>query len=58
MYDHPFKLLYMNPGACGNHGFHHIKTLLRFELEDAQIKNLEVIELGKRSSVNSPHGKH
>lgn len=58
MYDKVHQLLYLNPGACGNHGFHHVKTLLRFELESGQIKNLEVIELGKRSSVTSPHGKY
>ncbi len=42
------KMLYMNPGAAGNHGFHQVRTLLRFDLEAGRIKNLEVIELGKR----------
>ena len=26
------NMLYLNPGAAGNHGFHLIKTLLRFEI--------------------------
>ena len=45
------NMLYLNPGAAGNHGFHHIKTIVRFELTDAQIKNMQVIELGKRGSI-------
>lgn len=43
------KLLFMNPGAAGKHGFHKVKTLLRFEIEDKEIKNLEVVEMGKRA---------
>ena len=39
----------MNPGAAGKHGFHKVKTLLRFEIEDKEIKNLEVVEMGKRA---------
>ena len=46
--DKKLNMLYMNPGAAGNHGFHQIKTLLRFSLNRAKIENLEVIELGKR----------
>ena len=41
-------LLYLNPGACGRHGFHQVKTLLRFDLENKKISNMQVIELGKR----------
>jgi uncharacterized protein len=43
-------MIYMNSGAAGRHGFHHIRTLLRFSLHDKKINNLEVIELGKRSA--------
>jgi uncharacterized protein len=45
------NLLFINPGAAGKHGFHHTKTLVRFNLNDKVISNLEVIELGKRSSL-------
>jgi len=45
------NLLYVNPGAAGNHGFHHIKTLVRFELVNKEIRNMEVIELGKRGAL-------
>lgn len=44
------KMLCLNPGACGNKGFHTIRTALRFELHDGKIQNMEAIELGKRSS--------
>lgn len=43
-----FNMLWMNPGSCGNHGFHKVKTLLRFELDKGDIKNLEAIEIGTR----------
>lgn len=46
--DPRFKMLWMNPGACGNHGFHKVKTILRFELNSGEIKNLEAIEIGTR----------
>lgn len=46
--DPNFNMLWMNPGACGIKGFHHVKTLLRFSLSDGRIHDLEVIELGKR----------
>lgn len=44
-----FNMLWMNPGACGIKGFHAVKTILRFEIDDTEIRNLEVIELGKRA---------
>lgn len=47
-YDPKYKLLHLNPGAAGNYGWHKVRTMLRFEIEGEEIKNLEVIELGKR----------
>jgi putative phosphoesterase len=41
-------MLYINPGAAGNHGLHHTKTLVRFEISAGLVKDMEVIELGKR----------
>jgi putative phosphoesterase len=46
------NLLYLNPGAAGNHGFHAIKTVLRFEILGSRIGAMEAIELGKRGEVN------
>ncbi|GAB2992539.1 metallophosphoesterase family protein [uncultured Cyclobacterium sp.] len=48
--DQELGVLYMNPGAIGNHGFHQIKTMLTFEL-DQTVKNLKVIEFGKRGRI-------
>lgn len=48
MNDPALGLLHMNPGACGNEGWHKVKTLLRFDLNAGRIENLEVVELGKR----------
>lgn len=49
--DAQLNLLYLNPGAAGNHGFHHIKTIVRFEISKAKMNNLQVIELGKRGAI-------
>ena len=48
MPDKALGLLYMNPGAAGRQGFHRMRTLLRFDLHNGKIENLEAIELGKR----------
>ena len=45
-------LLHINPGAAGNHGFHKIKTLVRFSIEKGKIENLEVIEIGARGKIS------
>jgi uncharacterized protein len=45
------NMLYLNPGAAGNHGFHITKTIVRFEILKKEIKNMEVIELGKRGAT-------
>jgi uncharacterized protein len=45
-------MLYMNPGAAGNQGFHHMRTVLRFDVIGKEIKQLEVIELGRRGALH------
>lgn len=47
--DKKLKMLYMNPGAAGIYGFHKMRTMLRFTLDNGNIKDLEVIELGERA---------
>ncbi|MDP4932355.1 MAG: metallophosphatase family protein [Schleiferiaceae bacterium] len=44
-------VLCMNPGACGVHGFHKVRTMLRFTIEDGKVENLSVIELGARGAL-------
>lgn len=46
--DKKLKLLHLNPGAAGKVGFHQVLTLMRFEIHQSSISNLEVIELEKR----------
>jgi putative phosphoesterase len=41
--------LHMNPGSAGRNGMHQVRTLLRFEVENGRVFNLDVIELGSRS---------
>lgn len=48
-FDQLHNMLYMNPGAAGKHGFHHIRTLIRFAIESGRVRDVEVIELGKRA---------
>ena len=44
-------MLYLNPGAAGNQGFHTMKTIVRFIINETKIESLEVIELGKRGEL-------
>lgn len=48
MPDPKYQLLHINPGACGHHGFHHMRTLVRFSVSKGQVMDLEIVELGKR----------
>jgi uncharacterized protein len=48
MYDDKLQCLHMNPGAAGRHGWHKIRTIVRFAIDGKNIKDCEVIELGKR----------
>ena len=47
MYDKKLDLIHMNPGAAGRYGIHRVITMLRFNIEGKEIKDLEVIELTK-----------
>ncbi len=47
-YDQKLKLLHLNPGAAGRQGWHKVRTLMRFDIHDDKIENLEVIELAGR----------
>lgn len=48
MYDAQLECLHINPGAAGNQGWHKMRTIIRFVIDGSDIKNCEVIELGKR----------
>jgi len=51
MPDQKHNLLHMNPGACGQFGFHKIRTILLFEVSKGKIENLRVVELGMRGRL-------
>ncbi len=44
-FDKELNLLHINPGAAGQYGFHQTATLIRFEVDGDNIRNLDVIEL-------------
>ena len=44
IHDKKLNILHMNPGAIGNYGWHKVKTILAFDVEGKDIKNLRVIE--------------
>jgi putative phosphoesterase len=48
MYDDKLRCLHMNPGAAGNQGWHKVRTIIRFAIDGKDMKDCEVIELGKR----------
>jgi putative phosphoesterase len=47
MYDDKINCLYMNPGAAGTQGWQKVRTIIRFVIDGKNIKNCEVVELGK-----------
>jgi putative phosphoesterase len=51
MPDKKYNLLHINPGAAGHHGFHKMRTIVRFIIDKGKIEELEVIELGKRGQL-------
>jgi len=48
MFDDKINCLHMNPGAAGKQGWHKVRTLIRFVIDGKNMKDCEVIELGKR----------
>ena len=45
MMDHNLHCLHINPGAAGTYGQQTVRTLIRFIIEQGNIRDLEVIEL-------------
>lgn len=48
MYDEKMQCLHINPGAAGKQGWHKVRTLVRLIIDGKDMKDCEVIELGKR----------
>lgn len=51
---HLHGMLHMNPGAAGRHGFHAMRTMLRFSVNNGAVIDVSVIELGKRTAGITP----
>ena len=45
MFDKKNNLLFINPGAAGNHGFHKVKTALRFQIIEDKPCKMELLQL-------------
>ena len=43
--------LHLNPGAAGKQGWHKVQTLLKFQIDGPEIKNMEVVELKRNTSI-------
>jgi predicted phosphodiesterase len=52
--DPSFDGLYINPGAAGIHGFHRKRTLIKFSIEQSQLTQMRVVELGNLAK-NAPN---
>ncbi len=44
IYDKELNCLHINPGASGIYGLHRLRTMVRFNIDNSDIKNLEVWE--------------
>lgn len=47
MNDKVLNLLHINPGAAGLYGFHKVRTLIRFCIDNGKFSNLEILELSQ-----------
>lgn len=50
-YDPQYSVLHLNPGAAGISGFHQVRTMLRFVLDQGNIKDMELIEWSKNKKT-------
>jgi len=48
MRDEKLDLIHFNPGSYGLHGFHQVRTILKFSVDQGKIKNVRIVELGLR----------
>jgi len=49
----PGSYLHLNPGAAGHHGWHKVRTILRFTVAEGRVSQLEAIELGPRGRAKA-----
>lgn len=51
--DKTYNCTYINPGAAGIYGFHNIRTMIIFKLENGRIFDMNIVELGKRTQYEN-----
>jgi len=51
--DKELNILHINPGACGHIGFHKFRTIIKFEVSNGKLENMNAIELGLRGAIVS-----
>lgn len=51
--DPKYGFLHINSGAAGVHGFHKMRTIIRFEIENGKPQKMELIELGIRGKIGT-----
>ena len=47
-YNKKYKLLHINPGAAGIYGFHKKRTMVKFQIEKGEVKNIQIIETDRK----------
>lgn len=47
--DPKLDLIYLNPGACGRHGWHQVRTALRLAVDKGKVVEAEAVNLGPRA---------
>ncbi|MFT4023557.1 MAG: metallophosphoesterase family protein [Flavihumibacter sp.] len=47
-FDPALQCLHINPGAAGHHGWHTVRTLVKFTVDGDQVKDCQVVEMGRR----------
>ncbi|PLX09422.1 MAG: YfcE family phosphodiesterase [Marinilabiliales bacterium] len=47
--DPKHKLLHINPGAAGNKGWHKFVTVIKFEINNGKIENLQIFEKPRKT---------
>jgi len=48
IFDKKINCLHLNPGAAGKQGWHKVRTLMKFDINESKIENLNVVELSGR----------
>ena len=56
-YDKTLDMLHINPGAAGMSGFHKVRTLVRFVINQGAFQDLEVIELADKVMEDEEYKK-